>query len=123
MPGAFLDRTTGIGDGARLRGLGVLMAAAETAALGLPTGLPEGRRKKDQTKGAPRAKAEGPLLYDYNGAAERLGVKAHWLRTEAAAGRIPYRQVGGHRMFGEEDLAEIVKDAYRPSTPRSRRRY
>ena len=110
----------GIGDGARLRGLGALLAAAETAALGLPTGLPEGRRKKQHVE---EVKTEGPLLYGYNEAAERLGVKAHWLRTEAAAGRVPYRQVGGHRMFSEEDLAEIVKDAYRPSTPRSRRRY
>jgi hypothetical protein len=41
----------GIGDGARLRGLGVLLAAAEAAALGLPTGLPERRRVKAAAKG------------------------------------------------------------------------
>jgi hypothetical protein len=117
----------GIGDGARLRGLGVLLAAAETAALNLPTVLPAipsapGRKRNQVAQQAEPAPA-GPLLYDYNGAAERLGIKAHWLRTEAAAGRIPYRQVGGHRMFSEEDLAEIVKEAYRPVTPVRRRRF
>lgn len=32
-----------------------------------------------------------------------------------ASWRVPCRQVGGHRMFSEEDNKQIVKDTYRPS--------
>ncbi|MFG2695609.1 helix-turn-helix domain-containing protein [Kitasatospora sp. NPDC048407] len=63
---------------------------------------------------------KGPLLYSIAEAAERLGVAASWLRTESSAGRVPYRLIGSHRMFSEEDLEQIVKDAYRPSSGRTR---
>jgi len=104
----------GIGDAARLRGLGVLLAAADAAALGLH--VRNAVAKDDNT---PRAK-KGPLLYSISEAAERLGVKASWLRTESSAGRVPYRLIGSHRMFSEDDLQQIVKDAYRPSSGRTR---
>lgn len=52
---------------------------------------------------------QGPLLHSIAQAAERLGVGTSWLRTESACGRVPFRQVGGHRMFSEEDLEQIVK--------------
>ncbi|MBD0741693.1 hypothetical protein BG418_09365 [Streptomyces sp. CBMA152] len=67
-----------------------------------------------------KLRKQGPLLYSVAQAAERLGVGVSWLRTESACGRVPYRQVGGHRMFSEEDLEQIVKDAYRPSGGRTR---
>ncbi|MGW7007646.1 helix-turn-helix domain-containing protein [Streptomyces sp. NPDC054933] len=108
----------GIGDGARLRGLGVLLAAAESAALGLNGGLPA----QAGAAGSPveREKKSGPMLYSVVEAAERLGVGASWLRTESSAGRVPHRMIGSRRMFSEEDLEQIVKDAYQhPSTGRT----
>ena len=104
----------GVGDAARLRGLGLLLAAADAAALGLPSTGPRGKA----VDGPPTKK--GPLLYSIAEAAKRLGVTASWLRTESAVGRVPHRLIGSHRMFSEEDLEQIVKDAYRPSSGRSR---
>ncbi len=112
----------GIGDAARLRGLGVLLAAAEAAALGLPTGLPEPERKPVAPSANDKAKRDEPLLYSITEAAKRLGVGVAWLRSESAVGRVPYREIGSHRMFSEDDLAQIVKDAYRPSNGRTRGR-
>ncbi|WP_328954472.1 hypothetical protein [Kitasatospora purpeofusca] len=109
----------GIGDAARLRGLGVLLAAAETAALDLPTGLPESKNKPKAPPAKDKGKSDGPLLYSITEAAKRLGVGVAWLRSESAASRVPYREVGSHRMFSEDDLAQIVKDAYRPSNGRT----
>ncbi|MFI9745099.1 hypothetical protein [Streptomyces sp. NPDC052494] len=63
---------------------------------------------------------KGPLLYSIAKAAERLGAAASWLRSESSAGRAQYRLIGRHRMFSEEDLEQIVKDAHRPSSGRSR---
>ncbi|MEU6371792.1 helix-turn-helix domain-containing protein [Streptomyces sp. NPDC046909] len=110
----------GVGDAARLRGLGALLAAADAAVLGLPveTTIRASGNRAD-TKIEP-ARKKGPLLYTITQAAERLGVSLSWLRTESACGHVPYRQIGGHRMFSEEDLAEIVKSAYRPSHGRTR---
>ncbi|QHC23358.1 helix-turn-helix domain-containing protein [Streptomyces sp. GS7] len=107
----------GIGDGARLRGLGVLLAAAESAALGLNWGLPG----QDGATGTPAEKKKsGPMLYSVAEAAERLDVGASWLRTESSAGRVPHRMIGSRRMFSEEDFEQIVKDAYQhPSTGRT----
>ncbi|MER5642448.1 helix-turn-helix domain-containing protein [Kitasatospora sp. NPDC002227] len=105
----------GVGDVARLRGLGVLLAAADAAVLGLPVTKPD-----KSASPAATGKRAGPLLYSMAEAAERLGVAASWLRTESARGRVPYRQIGSHRMFSEEDLEQIVKDAYRPSAGRTR---
>ncbi|MCQ4085208.1 hypothetical protein NGB36_32780, partial [Streptomyces sp. RB6PN25] len=70
----------GIGDGARLRGLGVLLAAAESAALGLNGGLPG---QAGATGTPAEKKKSGPMLYSVTEAAERLGVGASWLRTES----------------------------------------
>jgi hypothetical protein len=111
----------GVGDVARLRGPGILMAAADAAVLGLPVaasapasvGRPVGRADTKSQK-------KGPLLYSIAQAAERLGVGASWLRTESAGGHIPHRQVRAHRMFSEEDLEQIEKDAYRPGSGRTR---
>ncbi|MFW6694154.1 helix-turn-helix domain-containing protein [Streptomyces sp. MAR4 CNX-425] len=111
----------GMGDAARLRGLGVLLAAVDAAVLGLPVAGPrQAAGERAPAKAVPKSRKPGPLLYSIAEAAERLGVKASWLRTESAAGRVPYRQIGGHRMFSEEDLEQIVKDAYRPSSGRTR---
>jgi hypothetical protein len=104
----------GVGDVARLRGLGILLAAADAAVLGLPSTGPRGR-----TADGPPVK-KGPLLYSIADAAKRLGVTASWLRTESAVGRVPHRLIGSHRMFSEEDLEQIIKDAYRPSSGRTR---
>ncbi|MFB7949139.1 hypothetical protein ACFC6L_29980 [Kitasatospora phosalacinea] len=110
----------GIGDGARLRGLGVLLAAAEAAALDLPTGLPE--PKYESASAGDRTASGEPLLHSVTEAAKRLGVGVAWLRSESAAGRVPHREIGSHRMFSDDDLAQIVKDAYRPSNGKTRGR-
>lgn len=111
----------GVGDAARLRGLGVLLAAADAAVLGLPVETPS-RTLAGQAAGTPRTgRNQGPMLYSIAQAAERLGVSLSWLRAESACGRVPYRQISGHRMFSEDDLEQIVKDAYRPSNGRTRR--
>ncbi len=111
----------GVGDVARLRGLGILMAAADAAVLGLPVAAPaRAPVGRPAGKADTKSQKQGPLLYSIAQAAERLGVGASWLRTESASGRIPHRQVGAHRMFSEEDLEQIVKDAYRPSSGSTR---
>ncbi|MFJ8476475.1 helix-turn-helix domain-containing protein [Kitasatospora sp. NPDC094011] len=110
----------GIGDGARLRGLGVLLAAAEAAALNLPTALPQHTPTGCSTDDKP--KSDEPLLHSVTETAKSLGVGVAWLRSESAAGRVPHRQIGSHRMFSEDDLAQIVKDAYRPSSGKTRGR-
>ncbi|MEU9046326.1 MULTISPECIES: helix-turn-helix domain-containing protein [unclassified Kitasatospora] len=69
-----------------------------------------------------KAKRDEPLLYSITEAAKRLRVGVAWLRSESATGRVPYREIGRHRMFSEDDLAQIVKDAYRPSNGRTRGR-
>ena len=105
----------GVGDVARLRGLGILLAAAAAAALGLSTHAGRGKA----ADGVPAK--PGPLLYSLTEAAKRLGVTVSWLRTESAVGRVPHRLIGSHRMFSEDDLEQIVKDAYRPSSSGARR--
>ncbi|MFC9493492.1 helix-turn-helix domain-containing protein [Streptomyces sp. NPDC056982] len=121
----------GLGDTARLRGLGVLLAAMDAAVLDLPVSSstpqapfarPRGKRTTTPADGAtPRAKKEGPLLYNVQKAAKRLGISAAWLRDESARGNVPYRAIGSRRMFSEEDLEQIVKDAYRAPDQRRRR--
>lgn len=93
---------------------GILLAAADAAALGLPSTVPRGKPVD-----GPSPK-KGPLLYSIAEAAKRLGVTASWLRTESAVGRVPHRLIGSHRTFSEEDLEQIIKDAYRPSSGRTR---
>ena len=100
--------------GRRLRGLGILLAAADAAALGLSTH--EGRGKS--ADGVPAK--PGPLRHSLAEAAKRLGVTVSWLRAESAVGRLPQRLIGSHWMFSEEDLEQIVKDAYRPSSSGTR---
>ncbi|MFF7927014.1 helix-turn-helix domain-containing protein [Streptomyces mirabilis] len=110
----------GVGDAARLRGLGVLLTAVDAAVLGIPTESPARTADKQVTGRAGTGQRKGPSLHSIAQAAERLGVSPSWLRSESACGRVPYRQIGGHRMFSEEDLEQIVKDAYRPSSGRTR---
>ncbi|WP_148089566.1 hypothetical protein [Kitasatospora cineracea] len=106
----------GIGDGARLRGPGVLLAAAEAAALGLPAAPPAPGNSARTKPSSTRPDTSGPLLHSIAEAAKRLGVGVAWLRAESAAGRVPHRVIGSHRMFSDDDLSQIIADAYRPST-------
>lgn len=39
------------------------------------------------------------LFVSASSAAERLGVTASWLKAEARAGRVPFLQAGGKRLF------------------------
>ncbi|MFZ3560790.1 helix-turn-helix domain-containing protein [Streptomyces sp. BH055] len=121
----------GLGDVARLRGLGALLAAADAAVLDLPVAAPEqgpggrgrhrGSSPRTGDKGKPvEERREGPLLYTVQEAAERLGISAHWLREQSALGAVPHREIGSRRMFSEADLEQIVKDAYHAPS-RSRR--
>ncbi len=66
---------------------------------------------------------DGPVLYTPAEAAERLRLRASWLRKRATARAIPTTFVGKHLRFSDNDLAEIIRLFHQEPVTRPQRRH